>query len=459
MKKVVFALLIVMVVTLSMFVLVSCGDSQENDLAQIKVKFVVGDKVISEETFTEGTPIPKPTYTTYGSLKIASWRVDGKSVLFPYKAGKTDLTFVAYTINTIEVKFMVDGSVYQEETYDSNGFVAVPENPKLDGYIFRYWKIGNEHASFPYSLKNLENTSSITFEAVFDRVYTAQFIVDGEVYSTSTYSGGDTIQMPESPVLTQQTFIYWLDDKGNKLEEGTIINSDQTYTALFEDNFYIITYYIGVSSTPYKVIATSGKILNLQYEGGGDFYGWYTSNKFSTKVNFSKPVTSNVSVYGKVYTTDYSMLVESNNEKIALDTTNFKDEYTFDATYAKYINISVASSTVTAKYTFNCSNGKKVSIAYDMFKGTAYCVYGSNDSVVTLTFAKYNYSAIDYTSYSTSTTTPDGYYNSALTKLGLMVAKTSGELVHNRYITTKTSGIVTNGIEDPTFDATLDASV
>jgi len=456
MKKTIFAIVIIMALLLSIGLFVACGeDDSSNRLAQINVKFMVGDEVVQEGTYQEDESITKPDLTTYNSQTISYWYLQGTTnhILFPYKAGASDLVFVAYTIQNISVSFVSDGKIVSSNVYGSTENVLAPSNPTKEGYTFKYWSYNNEPASFPFDLSNYKTITELKFEAVFDKLYTITFMSDGEEYLSQNYYYGEVISIPLGPTVEQSTFIFWVDSYGSKLFENTVVTCDMTFEALYENNFYTINYFINSSATAYKTLYSSGKVFNLEYIGEGDFYGWYTTNKFTSKFDFSKKATSNINLYGKVYSSDYAVLQASaSSQKITIDTTNFASIYKFDATYPTSISVSVGSGTVTAKYSFTCSNSKKVSIVYDMMEGTVKGVYGTNDAGIIVQFSSYSYSTIDYASYAYTETVEGAYYNQYLKELSVAIAKKAGETIHENYLSLKNGDIVTTGEADPTKD-------
>lgn len=452
MKKVVFSLLIVMVLFLSISVFVACGEDS-GEKVDVTVKFMVGDTVVSEGTYKTGEYVQDPQMDEYLNYTISHWTVNGnrKNAIFPYQVGTADITFYAYTTQWINVAFYVDGANYENWDYESDELVYAPDvNPTKDGYLFRYWALDGKVVKFPYDLSDVDDTTTqIKFQAVFELQSVVTFESDGEVVNTYIYGEGDKLQLAPAPEKSGYTFIYWQDEEGNRAEGGSVVTKDATYTALFEKNLYTINYYIGNSSTPYKTLYSSGKVLELEYTGSGNFYGWYTSSAFKTKYNFNKTVSKNVNIYGKVVTSNYSILQNLNNTKIDVDTTNFKSTYKFNATYPTSISLNVSNATVSFTYKFTTTNYKDVSISYDMMAGTINGAFGSDEAKVAVTVPKYNYYELSYTSYTYTELVYGAYYNEYLKELGLHLAKLVGEYVQDYYDNYTGGTIVTGGVADP----------
>ena len=236
------------------------------------------------------------------------------------------------------------------------------------------------------------------------------------------------------------------------------MDKDVEYSAVFEKDLYQINYYVGQSATPYKTMYTSLKAIDLKYEGEGDFYGWYTSSSYTTRFDFTKLINRNVNIYGKVYKDDYSILTSfGRTQKATLDTSSF-DEKVFDTTYPTTINIAVNSNTVRATYSFTSSNRQKGTIVYDMFAGSIYASFGTNDASISIGVDEYNYGDIDFSNYRYSQSIVNAYLNPELKKIALKVAETVFNHIHGEYSGAKTE-VITAGSDFPEITFNVNAKV
>ena len=457
MKKLTLALLVVMILTFSIVLLVSCGEEdQETPLAQVTVKFVVKDTVISEAVYTEGDSIQKPEMTEYGSYTITHWTVNGSSkyALFPYKVGQTDLTFTAYTTHNIKVEFYADGVKVKSETYENNALVNAPEAPAKDGYTFKEWVLDDTSITFPYNLSKITE-DEIRFEAIYEKMYKVEFTSLGDVYSSKYYVYNSSMPMPVDPVVPGYTFIYWVDDDGNKIDYNAKVTSDLNFSAIFEKDLYTVNYYLGNSSTPYKTLYTSGKVLDLKYTGDSNFYGWYTNRNYTTKFDFSKNTTKDVSLYGKVYVDNLAIIrSQGTTQKIAIDSTQFESLNIANVTYTSNITLSVGTTSMIARYSFTHANGSSYKVTYDVLSGKISAVF-NQAAGVDLTVEKYNYAEIDLSSYTSTNIYANAELNPKLEVIAMEVAQVSYEYIHNIY-TRLHSEIVVGADADP--DRTYDIS-
>ncbi len=460
MKKLAYSLLIVMIVTLSIFLFISCGeDKNDADLAQITVKFMIGDKVYSESLYKEGQEIEKPDISEYGSYTITGWTINGtnKYAFFPYEAGKNDLTFYATTTHNVTVSFYAEGENVLTKKYENNAMVQSVTAPSIEGYKFMGWKLDEDYVTFPYSLKKFDG-DSIRFDAIYERLYKAEFTSFGETYSKVYYTKDSKLIVPTDPEEEGYSFICWEDSNGNRMPSEITMNQDVEYTARFEKDLYQINYYIGSSATPYKTMYTSLKALDLKYEGEGDFYGWYTSAKFTTKFDFTKLINRNVNIYGKVFADDYAVLRSyGNTQKTTIDTSTF-DADLFDTTYPTTVTMAVNSNTVRATYSFTSTDRKKGTIVYDLFAGTIYASYGASTASISIGVDEYNYAEIDLSHYRYNQSIVNQDLNPELKKIALKVAQTVYEYIQDIYTSAKTDTVST-GVDFPeiTFNVTAKA--
>ena len=461
MKKLIFSLLIVMVIVLSLCVFISC-DKDSEGTPRVNVKFMIDDKVVSESQYKTGEYIQDPNIKEFENKKVVYWTINGltEQALFPVKAGSVDLTFYAYTTQKITVTYYVGDSEYAKYVYKTGDIIYAPESPSKEGSQFKYWAINDEIAQFPINTAKTSQTE-FEFRAVFDNIFNVSFISNGEEILSELHLNGDAIYNTPETSLDRHTFIYWVDENGQQFKEGTIIHSNRTYTALFEEDYYKITYLVGSSNSLYHTLYTTSAAIDLKYEGEGNFYGWYLDKKYTTKYDFSKPVTSDVTIYGKLYTSKYELTVANLGSKAPIDNSDIYSTYGFNTSDApSTIAISNSLGNIDATYKFTC-NGKDAKITYNMItKGEIECSYGAV-SKIKISVPKYNYADVDFSSY-VVTDLKNGlgntYYNQKLEQLAIYVATCAVQYVYEAYNSAISGGVVTNGEEKPDKDYTINIS-
>ncbi len=441
--------LIVFIIILMSLVLVSCkkdADVYTNTTNQTySVSIYIGDYLYYQDTVEANLQIEKPEITEYGGYTITGWYDNNNFLFFPYTVNK-DVVIKASISKNIDVEFYVDNVKTSSAFYSTKGSINAPESPRKTGYKFKGWAIDGNIISFPYSVSKFsKDIETVRIDAIFEKTNNVSFYVDGTLYSSQELLNGEKVLPASAPIKENKKFLFWTDENGEVFSESIINNEDLKYYAVFEDIFYTVKYYVGSSATLYKTITTKKYAVNLNYTDAKYFYGWYTDKSFTTKFDFSKPITENTSIYGKTITSNFDILKSyGTTQTLNLDTTNFQNLYEFNAIYHTSLSISVRNNNVTTTYSFKCKNNKYVTITYDMFNGLITGVYGSNDAKISISLTKYNYENIDYTSYTSTDVVADAYYNRALKQLGLKIASEVGNKIHNEYL---------NFIQD--FDSTI----
>ena len=459
-----YGLIVFIIILMSLF-LVSCKEDAEvdtNTTQTYSVSIYIGDYLYYQENLEANSQIEKPEITEYGGYTITGWYDNNNYLFFPYTVNK-DVVIKASISKNINVEFYVDNVKTSSDTYSTKESIKAPDSPSKTGYKFKGWSLNGDIISFPYSVSKFsKDTEIVRFDAVFEKTNNVSFYVDDTLYSTRELLNGENVLPAADPTKENKKFLFWKGEDGEVFSESIINNEDLKYYAVFEDVYYTVKYYVGSSATLYKTITTEEYAVNLNYTGAQYFYGWYTNKSYTTKFDFSKPITENTSLYGKTLTSNFDILRSyGTTQYISLDTTNFQSLYEFNATYPTSLSISVRNNNVTTTYSFKCKNNKYVTVTYDMFNGLITGVYGSNDAKISISLTKYNYENIDYTSYTSTDVVADAYYNRALKQLGLKIASEVGNKIHNEYLNFKQgfdSTITYEVFSIPEFTATVEKS-
>ena len=154
-----------------------------------------------------------------------------------------------------------------------------------------------------------------------------------------------------APTVEGYTFDGWYADAAHTTEFdfSTPITGDTTIYAKWTANDYYVSFFTEHGDPPtsqnvkYNGTATDPGKLS---EEGYTFDGWYTDDNYSKKFDFTKPITSNTTVYAKwtaknyevSFITEHGKTPTSQNVKYNGTATNpgelTEDGYTFDGWYA-----------------------------------------------------------------------------------------------------------------------------
>ncbi|MDE6668813.1 MAG: InlB B-repeat-containing protein, partial [Muribaculaceae bacterium] len=106
----------------------------------------------------------------------------------------------SYTVNSYEVLFVVNGETIETRSVEYGSVIEAPEMPEREGYTFSGW------------LNLPETMPAQSMEIVGNyhpNLYTATFIIDGEVLENVSVEYGSLIPVPVVPEKDDYTFSGW----------------------------------------------------------------------------------------------------------------------------------------------------------------------------------------------------------------------------------------------------------
>ena len=453
-----FSLIVILICILS-FSLISCGDSSDSSVCTVNI--YIGDYLYSTQEVSVGSLIKSPDITEFEGVKILYWHTEDSDIVFPYKVTKNTKIYATLE-KSITLECYSEGTKVFSQVYSSTAKITSLETPTKDGYTFDGWYYEGRRITLPFDLSNIDadSVSKVVLQAQFSAQLYITYYVDDVEYAKYVQVANAPIQIPTNPSKANAEFLYWADENGTRLEEGSLVRSSKVYFAYFEDEYYKVNYYIG--SNYYTTLNCEAYAVNLDYTGAAYFYGWYTNKNYKTKFDFSQKLTGNVNVYAKVVNSKFGILTSrlGYSNSLTIDNSDFATDLDFNANYPTIVSLSLKNGTVISKYSFDCNNGKTVSISYDMFSGLVTCVYGANDAKVTIQYDGYNYTDIDFDAitYSSDKVTKSGsatrFYNS-LFELGSIIAQDTFKFINDEYsagVASFDSTLTYEQMDIPTFN-------
>ena len=236
--------------------------------------------------------------------------------------GKDELLNIPLVCNKLEATFNPDNgepTVTKFIDNDKNSKFAelVPE-PTKENHTFAGWYNGDKKFDF-----TTVPTGDVTLTAKWDiNKYTVKFVSDHGSFADQTIEHGKLIDTGKLtiPEVEGYTFIGWYTDETytKEFDFTKPITSNTTVYAKWTANDYYVSFVTEHGAPP-----TS---QNVKYNGTADdpgklsaegytFIGWYTDDTYSTEFDFTKPITSNTTVYAKWTANDYevSFITEHGN--------------------------------------------------------------------------------------------------------------------------------------------------
>lgn len=318
------------------------GLETENEVYAI---FVEKGVVTDIQFFTKGSLILKDDPVLAENEFFNGWYANNELVDFNTFYINVNTTFIASITTKYNVNFEVDDTSVYDEIVVENGCISkLPDNPVKNGYKFMGWSFDGVNV-----IENIESykiTHDTTFVAVFEEIFTVNFVVEDENYSTQSIVKFGYPTEPEEPVKTNYRFLGWSDDGVNIVSniENYEILKDTTFTAIFEEVFYTISFINNSETISTQVVhnATELVVPSVTADFGYTFKGWnnsfdsycyYSSNIDNCPVDSDGTFTAYYEEGQSISSEDYSLEVtqpiySSSNYEVS-------NEYTFENEIAK----------------------------------------------------------------------------------------------------------------------------
>ena len=214
----------------------------------------------------------------------------------------------------LEATFTADGENIPTQTIDRGGKFTEPTAPSKENHTFAGWYNGDEKFDFDADTTKAPNVLNLV--ATWDiNQYTVKFVSDYGLFADQTIEHGKLIETDKLtiPEVEGYTFDGWYttnDTHSTKFDFSTPITSDTKLYAKWTANDYEVSFITEHGDAPtsqnVKFNGTATDPGKLTAEGY-TFDGWYTDDTYSTKFDFTKPITSNTTVYAKWTAKDYEV--------------------------------------------------------------------------------------------------------------------------------------------------------
>ena len=214
----------------------------------------------------------------------------------------------------LEATFTADGTTLAPaQTIDRGGKFTEPAAPSKENHTFAGWYNGDEKFDFDADTTNAPNVLELVAKWDINQ-YTVKFVSDHGSFKDQTIEYGKLIETDKLTIPTVEgyTFDGWYTDAAHTTEFNfrTPITGDTTIYAKWTANDYYVSFVTEHGDPP-----TS---QNVQYNGtasdpgklteeGYTFIGWYADKDHNTKFDFTKPITSNTTVYAKWTAKNYEV--------------------------------------------------------------------------------------------------------------------------------------------------------
>ncbi len=155
-----------------------------------------GGSPVESITQGYGSTITPPANPTREGYTFQGWEPELPTVM-PQK----DMTLTAkWAVNSYTLTYMVDGEVYKTSSVNYGAAITPEAAPTKEGYTFSGW------SEIPATMPAGDVTVTGSFAV---NSYTLTYMVDGEVYKTSSVNYGTAITPEAEPTKPSYTFSGW----------------------------------------------------------------------------------------------------------------------------------------------------------------------------------------------------------------------------------------------------------
>ena len=206
----------------------------------------------------------------------------------------------------LEATFNPDnGKSISTQTIDRGGKFTRPAAPSKENHTFAGWYNGDEKFDFDADTTNAPNVLNLVAKWDINQ-YTVQFVSDHGSFADQTIEHGKPIGTgkPTIPPVEGFTFGGWYTDDtyDTEFDFTQPITGDTKVYAKWTAKDYEVSFITEHGKTPtsqnvpYNEPATNPGKLSAE---GYTFIGWYTDETYTKEFDFTKPITSNTTVYAK----------------------------------------------------------------------------------------------------------------------------------------------------------------
>lgn len=254
-----------------------------------------------------GWPVTKIEENAFNNnTNLETVNFSGSKTQWDNITGKDALSNIRLVCGKLEATFTADGTTFAPaQTIDRGGKFTEPAAPSKENYTFAGWYNGDEKFDFDADTTNAPNVLKLVAKWDINK-YTVQFVSEHGSFADQTIEYGKLIETDKLtiPEVEGYTFDGWYADKAHetKFDFNTQITSDTKVYAKWTANDYEVSFVTEHGDAPAS--------QNVKYNGTADdpgkltaegytFDDWYTDNTYTTKFDFTKPITGDTKVYAK----------------------------------------------------------------------------------------------------------------------------------------------------------------
>ena len=276
------------------------------------VSFIVGGEAYKTATSDQNGKVTLPENPTTDETHVFDGWFTDEAFSVPFTAdtvvSENISVYAKISRKVFTVSFIVNGETYKTATSDQNGKVVLPENPETDEtHVFDGW-FTDEAFSVPFTSDTVVNENISVYAKISRKVFTVNFIVDGEAYKTATSDQSGKVVLPENPT-TDETHVFdgWFTDEAFSVPftADTVVNENTNVYAKISRKVFTVNFIVD-EQTYASVEADENGNIQMPDEpalgAGYIFEGWFTDNGvWQNGFDAQAPVTRSIDVFAKLY--------------------------------------------------------------------------------------------------------------------------------------------------------------
>ena len=224
------------------------------------------------------------------------------------KGSNNDVLENKLVCNQLEATFTADGTTFaQPQTINRGEKFTKPAEPPKENHTFAGWYNGDEKEKFDFDADTTNAPNVLNLVAKWDiNKYTVKFVSEHGSFADQTIEHGKPIGTDKLTIPTVEGFTFdgWYTDDtySTKFDFSTPITGDTKVYAKWTAKDYEVRFITEHGDAPasqnVKYNGTAKDPGKLSAEGY-TFDDWYTDDTYSTKFDFTQPITGDTTVYAK----------------------------------------------------------------------------------------------------------------------------------------------------------------
>ena len=255
-----------------------------------------------------GWPVTKIEENAFNNnTNLETVNFSGSKTQWDNITGKDALSNIRLVCGKLEATFTADGTTFAPaQTIDRGGKFTEPAAPSKENHTFAGWYNGDKKFDFDADTTNDPNVLELVAKWEKSK-YTVKFVSDHGSFADQTIEHGKLIETDKLtiPKVEGYTFDGWYttdDTDSTEFDFTQPIKHNTTVYAKWTANDYEVSFVTEHGKAPtsqnVKYNGTASDPGKLKEEGY-TFIGWYADKDHNTKFDFTKPITSNTTVYAK----------------------------------------------------------------------------------------------------------------------------------------------------------------